>query len=663
MKPLPFRTRQEKNGPSYTIDLGPRQLQVVQPPDFADLRGQQPVLHRGPRFEMAPRAECEKPTILIKNVQFPRREEVHRDDAWHRRRELAGALPPLLEDNCALAPRFLTRLLPVSLLAPSYLAAFPPDASEEDVLRAFHHNTQGHIERRVRAALEGTSTYDADRYATRGPDDPDYSHEDHFAWLYAHQILPIEWTAAARGDREITVLDLATGPGHFLVTLARRLEEKGLLDRVRLIGVDLSERDMRFGREMLSPGQADRIRFVRDDVECPRFADRLRRFGADFIVANHVLEHLAGPDLKNRFLHDWLLAARTMLSISVPLEKDLARSIADHRHQFSSHSLQELARQMELRTSYAVEATDIERTSDAGLCTWWRKADGLFGARGDDRLITLSPRPTVVRVEALFDDFAREFAPEEFLWTRVAPKIGEIEDKATFSTQGVAPRQVRQLVIKMPGSQVRVPRELAQFAEAVQIILDHHKAANPDYERTYAYLNVFRGITGHASYRGLSLNCHGDQLQGLRPEYAYTPDWSYIVSDGLPTLLFAQPFDLSEAVERFRLGETVNLYRYLNEQARADCLYRTVDYGIYLLSPYVVHSAAPADQDTERVFMKIAFSTKRFFDNRELRRNPAFDIEEWYQADTVGFVGGWLSHEHWNERYLKDDVCLDWPGR
>ena len=107
----------------------------------------------------------------------------------------------------------------------------------------------------------------------------------------------------------------------------------------------------------------------------------------------------------------------------------------------------------------------------------------------------------------------------------------------------------------------------------------------------------------------------------------------------------------------FRAGENVNLYDYLNGQADERCMYRSENFGIYLLSPYVVHSAAAADRDVYRVFMKVAFSTKRFFDNRELRRNPAFDNQDWYQSDTVGYVGGWLSHAHWNERFLKDDVC------
>ena len=107
---------------------------------------------------------------------------------------------------------------------------------------------------------------------------------------------------------------------------------------------------------------------------------------------------------------------------------------------------------------------------------------------------------------------------------------------------------------------------------------------------------------------------------------------------------------------RARNGEPINLYDSFNTQASPRCCYRTENFGIYLLSPYVVHSAAAAEEDVERVFLKVAFSTKRFFDNRELRRNPAFDVDDWYQQDTVGFIGGWFSHRHWSERFLRADL-------
>lgn len=263
-------------------------------------------------------------------------------------------------------------------------------------------------------------------------------------------------------------------------------------------------------------------------------------------------------------------------------------------------------------------------------------------------------------MNTILEDLEKPYSPTLFELPRRAHKVGEILDKMTFERPGDEPRQVRQLLIKMPGSDVKLPVEFSQCHEATQITVDHAKRTNPDYERSYAYFNLFRGMTQFSSYRGLSLNCHGDQLQGLRTKWAFKPDWSYIVSNTLPTKFFKGPFDLSEAVKKFRDGEVVNLYDFMNAQAASQQPYESDNFCIYLLSPYVVHSASDAIENVFRVFMKIAFSTKRMFDNRELRWNAAFDNRDWYACDTVSYSDGWFSHAHWNERFLKEDICPDW---
>ena len=112
----------------------------------------------------------------------------------------------------------------------------------------------------------------------------------------------------------------------------------------------------------------------------------------------------------------------------------------------------------------------------------------------------------------------------------------------------------------------------------------------------------------------------------------------------------------SKEVARARRGEAVNLYKTFNAQADQSRAYHSENFGIMLLSPYVIHSASVTEEKVFRIFMKVAFSRKRFFDNRELRRNPAFDNESWYRQDTVGYVDGFFSHAHWNERFLKCDL-------
>jgi hypothetical protein len=218
------------------------------------------------------------------------------------------------------------------------------------------------------------------------------------------------------------------------------------------------------------------------------------------------------------------LAAKIALSVSVPLGDDLACSISQHVHDYTVETVAKLARDMEIRVGFAIEAPAIEATQYAGLVTWSRKPDLLSRGGFDGALLTLRPKDIEIQPHPIAEDFAKPFDPAEFARARQAPKIGTVQDKATFQQPGQAPRQVRQLLIKMPGADVKLPCEFAQFEEAIQIIIDHNKALNLEYDHSYAYLNVFRGLTLFSSYRGLSLNCHGDQLQSLHTEYAFIPD-------------------------------------------------------------------------------------------------------------------------------------------
>lgn len=644
-----------------TIKLSPQcVIQVVSPRDFEKLAAKCPSHHRGQYYEIAECIDNGMSTILIRNAKPPILEHIDRDDAWHRRLELSFVLLDMLQGRGGLDPSELKHGIPLSLLTLLYREAFSANATNDDVLRIFTRNTQKRIEEKVAFYLLGGLQYDSRLYSTHGPNHPNYHHIDHFAWLYATQIQLVVQLIQAYPDRQITVVDLATGSGHFPLTLANYLKEKNLFSRVKLIAIDRSEHDMRYARELGNLLKTN-IAFVNDDVESSGFPDRLRRFQADVIVANHILEHLPG-EIQNRYLHDWLLAAKNSLSISVPLEDNSRSSISTHVHEYTLKSVEDLAHSMEIRVGFTVAGKNIEETKYGGLGTWTRKPDALSGGGFDQRVLNLKPKAVEVQPDPILQDFARPFDPTEFTKARKAPKIGEVQDKDTFQEERNQPRQIRQLPIKMPGTDVKLPREFAQLEEAVQIIINHNKATNPEYQHSYAYLNVFRGITLFSSYRGLSLNCHGDQLQSLQTDYAFKPDWSYIVSNTLPTILYNQSFDFSEALTKFKAGESINLYDYMNAQANEHYMYRSENFGIYLLSPYIVHSAAAADRDMYRVFMKIAFSTKRFFDNRELRRNPAFDYEDWYQSDTVGYVEGWFSHAHWNERFLKQDICPDWSS-
>lgn len=590
--------------------------------------------------------------LLICNRSRPDRREIHRDDAWQRRVELWNIVHPLLinpADDEA-------HQLPLELLGASYLEAFPAGATLQDTLAEFTRNTQQRIEEAVDGYLAETAQFDSVAYLQHGVLDPAYSHIGLFGYLYAAEIRWIlRLLEELPQDRTLKVLDIGCGACHFLLTLSRCLRLRGLQDRVELVGLDSSDRDARFGVQ-ISQEREWRTTFERFDLMAPDAADRLRRYRADILVLNHVLEHLPGP-IENRWLHDLMLAARVGLAVALPLNDPIAASLSKHSQEFTDADLWRLSHSFPARCAGAVRSVELVENADrVGLMAFQRLAAAELRLgdpiRLPTRIATLAP------TSSLYEDFRKPFDLAEFDRKRRAPTIARIADIKAFSrTDGPGLAQVRQLLIKVPGSDVVLPGSLEQFQEAVELITSHNAAVNPGFNQMFAYLNVFRGIARSDGYRGLSLSCHGDQLQTLNRNYAFCPDWSYIASSSLPTTLYEQAFDLSDAAERWELGEEVELYDYLNAQARPDARYYSTNFEILLLSPYIVHSATPAERPIPRVFLKIAFSSKRFWDNREFRQSEAFPIDDWYQEPTVGRIDGFLSHGHWNERFLRRDIC------
>jgi hypothetical protein len=113
---------------------------------------------------------------------------------------------------------------------------------------------------------------------------------------------------------------------------------------------------------------------------------------------------------------------------------------------------------------------------------------------------------------------------------------------------------------------------------------------------------------------------------------------------------------MSHTVARARAGLTANVYEEFARQASVGAACRSDNFGIYLLSPYIVHAASENQVSEFRVFAKVAISAKRFFDNRELRRNRAFGYDDWYASPTLGDLDGFFQHAHFNERFLAADI-------
>ena len=369
MQMFPFTTVDTTDGAAHVIEFGGREVSLVPPRRFDALAGRFERVAAGTRYRVGTHRLGGIEFVTVANTVSPPADKIDRDDAWHRRRELAGLLTHVLPcaDAADLAP--IRRDLPVSLLAPSgtWRRSRLAPRRRMSGIPSSRRPCGGSRPRSTCTPREQAPMTPA-TYARHGVDHDAYSHVAHFASIYAHEIALIERLLLHDYPSDVlTVADLGVGCGHFLLTLARVLTRHGCERRVRLIGIDVAEAPMGQAATALRDVPGVQATFLRLDVTWSDFADRLRQLRPDVVVANHLLEHLAGP-VTERYLNDWLLAARRALCVSVPLGDDPRSSISEHLEVYTPASVMAMAQSMELRSGLAARCTDPLLAAESGLC-------------------------------------------------------------------------------------------------------------------------------------------------------------------------------------------------------------------------------------------------------------------------------------------------------
>ena len=491
------------------------------------------------------------------------------------------------------------------------------------------------------------------------PQHADYTHTALFGFLYARTLgLIVDTLTEFKGP--LRVVDLGAGHGLLAASVGHALSLRGLADRVTFVCVENDPTALALARDLCTD-LASQVEFIAADIAAPGFGDQLRATAPDLVIAHHVLEHLADDDLNNRYLHDWLHAARVGVIASVPLDDEPARSVSSHRRAFSATDVAQLSVSMCERCADAI--VDDRSVPAAGLLTWRRDDHVLAhgGFSGDVKTLEVRPQVPAPRLPPhRLAAFFQRFDPRQFARGEGPLVVARIKDKATFASVDSYPRQGRQLVIKLPGTPVQLPTELHQFNELLQKVIDHNASINPAFEESFVRLSFFRGDTVATSERNVSLQPHPDQLPSLKPEFAPGElDFTYTCFNTNPTLFFLQPFDITNDVEKARSGLATNLYDTLAAQADRAHAVEGRAFDIHLSDCYLIHSAQPATTRVDRVFVKIDVSRRRTYDNRELRYNPAFpEVRDWGREGSLGYINGHYQHRHINECLLTSKVAL-----
>jgi len=197
------------------------------------------------------------------------------------------------------------------------------------------------------------------------------------------------------------------------------------------------------------------------------------------------------------------------------------------------------------------------------------------------------------------------------------------DEKELMAANLGAPRTL-DLPVKFPGSNFRVPRELAQFVPVIKRAANFEAVVNARcYDEYYCYLTIDQGFVTPGRLQR-EAPCHVDGFQGARWRPKVRCNHTYTVSNVVPTAYYVQPFDfdqLDEAVHNFFWE-----MNYQVAQTNSRFAWQPQDYELTLMDCFCVHRGMPALKRVFRTFVRISFEV-RIFDREGNAHNPLFQYD------------------------------------
>lgn len=210
----------------------------------------------------------------------------------------------------------------------------------------------------------------------------------------------------------------------------------------------------------------------------------------------------------------------------------------------------------------------------------------------------------MANLEVLKEDIQNIWNPQRFGILRAPHVVGRVQDAARF---GSKKRSVLDMPIKIPGSDVRLPKDLqgVGLEEVIDQCVAFEKTINAGYDAYYLYLTVHQSDV-KASTTQRRAGAHIDGMQGERYPEKFEVCHSYLVSDAIPTRFFVQEFptDLCEL--------TQNWFYEFDRVKNPNCAVMSKNLEINLMTAYNVHESTEATEDVRRTFIRLEFSKKQF---------------------------------------------------
>ncbi len=243
--------------------------------------------------------------------------------------------------------------------------------------------------------------------------------------------------------------------------------------------------------------------------------------------------------------------------------------------------------------------------------------------------IFIEPHPENSKIEVPRDSLVIQklnstFDLQQFKQERKPISLGLIPEdiRSTVFMPGV-PRTL-DLPIKFPGSNYRLPSELAHLAGVIQMVADYEAVVNKDcHDEYYCYLTVDHGLVKPGTLQR-EAPCHVDGFQGARWTPKVRCNHTYCVSDVIPTVYYPQPFDFDLLDEG-----THNFFWEMNRQVattNSAHVWRPRPCELTLMDCYCVHRGDECTAETLRTFIRLSFEV-RIFDREGNAHNPLFSYD------------------------------------
>ncbi len=218
---------------------------------------------------------------------------------------------------------------------------------------------------------------------------------------------------------------------------------------------------------------------------------------------------------------------------------------------------------------------------------------------------------------------------DEFAKVNLPEVIGKVDPKTFSQFKGI---RVLDMPIHMPGQGWKIPEELSQFAETIQLAAKHESHYG-DLDEHYVYITVDQKVVEKGK-TGRRAGAHSDayiEAKGQQIDLTHeTADviaaedgevsHTYVIYDSVPTEFFNVPFPLVDTSCEGSL-------RTFDEIADSSKPVVTYDpFTLLKMDPYVVHRCSTCTETTERTFVKISISRKRYA-RRGNTINKAFNYD------------------------------------